>query len=52
MGLSDTHGTITPGKVANLIVTDPMPGFGFMPYAYGTSQIQRVILNGKLQPCR
>jgi imidazolonepropionase len=46
MGLENTHGTITPGKVANLIVTPPMPGFGFMPYSYGSSQINKVILNG------
>jgi imidazolonepropionase len=49
MGLEDTHGSITPGKVANLIITEPMSGFGFMPYAYGSSQINRVILNGKIQ---
>jgi imidazolonepropionase len=49
MGLEDTHGTVTPGKVANLIITDPMSRFGFMPYAYGTSQINKVILNGKIQ---
>jgi len=49
MGLEETHGSVTPGKVANLIITDPMPGFGFMPYSYGTSQIKKVILNGKIQ---
>lgn len=49
MGLEETHGTITPGKVANLIITRPMPGFGFMPYSYGSSQIKNVILNGKIQ---
>jgi imidazolonepropionase len=49
MGLEDSHGTLSPGKVANLIVTDPMPGFGYMPYAYGSSQIKSVILNGKIQ---
>jgi len=49
MGLEDSHGTLSPGKVGNLIVTDPMPGFGYMPYAYGSSQIKSVILNGKIQ---
>ena len=49
MGLEQTHGTITPGKVANLIITQTMPGFGFMPYSYGSSQISKVILNGKIQ---
>lgn len=49
MGLEETHGSITPGKVANLIITKAMPGFGFMPYSYGSSQIDKVILNGKIQ---
>jgi len=49
MGLEETHGSITPGKVANLVITEPMPGFGYMPYSYGTSQIRKVILNGKIQ---
>lgn len=49
MGLERTHGTISPGKVANLIITHSMPGFGFMPYSYGTSQISKVILNGNIQ---
>jgi imidazolonepropionase len=49
MGLDRTHGSITTGKVANLIITEPMPSFGFMPYAYGSSQISQVILNGKIQ---
>ncbi|MDF1576547.1 MAG: imidazolonepropionase [Bacteroidales bacterium] len=49
LGLEKTHGSITPGKVANLILTVPMPGFGFMPYSYGSSQINKVILNGKIQ---
>jgi imidazolonepropionase len=49
MGLEETHGSITSGKVANLIITEPMSGFGFMPYSYGSSQINTVILNGKIQ---
>jgi len=49
MGLEETHGSITPGKVANLLITQAMPGFGFMPYSYGSSQIDKVILNGKIQ---
>lgn len=49
MGLESTHGSITPGKIANLVITHPIPGFGFMPYAYGSSQISKVILNGNIQ---
>jgi len=49
MGLEQTHGTISPGKLANLIVTKPMSSFGFMPYSYGSSQISKVIINGNIQ---
>jgi len=49
MGVDEILGSITPGKLANLIITVPMPGFGFMPYSYGTSQIQKVIINGEIQ---
>jgi imidazolonepropionase len=49
MGIEKTHGTITTGKVASVIVTRPMPSFGFMPYSYGTSQISKVILKGKIE---
>jgi imidazolonepropionase len=49
MGLEGSHGSITTGKVANLIITGPMPSFGYMPYSYGSSQISKVILNGKIQ---
>ncbi len=50
MGVDEILGSVTPGKLANLIITVPMPGFGFMPYAYGSSQIQKVIINGVIQP--
>jgi len=49
MGLEESHGSVTPGKLANLIISEPMPGFGYMPYSYGSSQIKQVILNGKIQ---
>lgn len=49
MGLEQTHGSITAGKLANLIVTKPISSFGFMPYSYGASQISKVILNGNIQ---
>ncbi|HER09613.1 MAG TPA: imidazolonepropionase [Bacteroides sp.] len=48
MGLEKTHGSVAVGKTASLIITKPMPSFGFMPYAYGSSQIDRIILNGKI----
>ncbi|MFY8035520.1 MAG: imidazolonepropionase [Cyclobacteriaceae bacterium] len=45
--LLDTHGSITRGKVANLIVTQPIPSIAYIPYRFGTNWIERVILNGK-----
>jgi imidazolonepropionase len=48
MGLSDTHGSITPGKKANLIITKEIPSYGYLPYAFGSNLIDQVILNGKV----
>ncbi len=47
MGLSKTHGSITRGKLANLIITKPIPSYGYLPYAFGSNLIDAVILNGK-----
>lgn len=48
MGIAETHGSITRGKVANLIVTKKMPSFYFFPYAYGSNLTDRVILKGEI----
>lgn len=45
--LSETHGSITKGKVANLIMTKPIPSYGFLPYAFGSNHIEKVFLAGK-----
>lgn len=47
MGLSRTHGSITKGKTANLIITKPIPSYGYLPYAFGSNLIDSVIINGK-----
>ena len=47
MNLSKTHGSITRGKKANLIITKEIPSYGFLPYAFGSNNIHTVILNGK-----
>ena len=47
MGLSETHGSITKGKIANLIITKPIPSYGYLPYAFGSNCIDTVIINGK-----
>lgn len=47
MGLSESHGTITPGKVANLFITKEIPSYQYLPYAYGSNLVEEVILRGK-----
>ena len=46
--LSKTHGSITVGKVANVFVTKPIPSIAYLPYAFGATLIDQVILNGKI----
>lgn len=48
MGLDKTHGSITKGKIANLIITKDLPGINYIPYAYGSDIIEKVILNGEI----
>ena len=48
MGREESLGSITPGKIANLIITKPLPDFSFMPYYYGSSLISKVLINGKV----
>ncbi|MBT8262498.1 MAG: imidazolonepropionase [Bacteroidia bacterium] len=48
MGLSKTHGSITKGKKANLIITKEIPSYGFLPYSFGSNCIDSVICNGEL----
>ena len=48
MGLSATHGSITKGKKANLIITKEVPSYGYLPYAFGSNLIDEVIINGEI----
>jgi len=48
MGISETHGSIARGKVANLFITKEMPSYSFFPYAYGSNLIDTIILKGKV----
>jgi imidazolonepropionase len=48
MGLSDTHGSITVGKVANLIITKPLNSYYEIPYSFGSNLIDTILLNGKV----
>ncbi|TAE88283.1 MAG: imidazolonepropionase [Bacteroidetes bacterium] len=43
--LSETHGSITKGKLANIIITKPISSLAFIPYHFGEDVIERVIVN-------
>jgi len=48
MGISNEYGSITKGKIANIIITKPIPNYNFLPYAFGENHIETVILKGKV----
>lgn len=47
MGISDVAGSITAGKLANLIISKRIPSLTWIPYCYQTPFIDRVILRGR-----
>ena len=49
MGISETHGSIARGKVANVFITKKIPSYEFMLYAYGSNLVDTIILKGQIQ---
>ncbi len=47
MGISQTHGSITVGKKANVIITKAINSYYQLPYAFGSNLIDQVIIEGK-----
>ena len=47
MGLSESHGSITKGKLASLIITKDIPSYHFIPYAFGTNVIDKIMITGE-----
>jgi len=47
MNLSKTHGSISKGKKANIILTKPIPSYNYIPYAFGSNLIDKVMIDGK-----
>ena len=47
MNLGDKVGSITKGKLANLIVTKEINSYHFIPYSFGNHCIEKVFLKGK-----
>ena len=48
MGISKTHGSITKGKSASIIITKPLTSYYQLPYAFGSNLIDQVIIEGQL----
>ncbi|MFT3701139.1 MAG: imidazolonepropionase [Agriterribacter sp.] len=46
MGLGEAAGSITKGKKANLIFTKPIPSLAYLPYAFSTNCIDKVMIAG------
>jgi imidazolonepropionase len=47
MNLQDKVGTITKGKLANLILTQKINSYNFIPYSFGNNCIEKVFLKGE-----
>lgn len=52
MGLEEEVGSITIGKRANLILTKQINSYGFLPYAFGSNHIDKILLDGEVWPAR
>lgn len=49
MGLSGSHGSIALGKTANVFITRPLPSMDYLPYYFGQTLVETVILNGNIE---
>lgn len=48
MGIEKTHGSITVGKKANVIITKEITSFYQLPYCFGTDLIDKIIIEGRI----
>ncbi len=48
MELQNEAGSITVGKKANLIFTKPIPSLAYLPYAFGTNLVDKVMIGGEM----
>ena len=49
MEVENQVGSITKGKLANLILTEEIPSYSFLPYSFGNNHIEEVYIQGKPQ---
>lgn len=48
MDIADTHGSISVGKKANIIITESMTALARIPYSFGENAVEKTILNGEI----
>lgn len=48
MGIAASHGSITIGKKANLIITKPVSSYYQLPYAFGSNLIDTIFIEGNV----
>lgn len=49
MGVEKEVGSVARGKRANIFITKKISGYEFMPYAYGSDLVDKVILRGQIK---
>jgi len=47
MELQHEVGSIAVGKLANFIITKPIPSLAYIPYSFGENHIQDVVIRGR-----
>jgi imidazolonepropionase len=47
MDLAHSTGTISTGKRANILLTHPVPSLAYLPYAFGSNHIDKVMIGGQ-----
>ncbi len=45
---AEEYGSIAKGKIANFLMTKPVPSLAFLPYAFGSDWVEQVFLRGRL----
>ena len=50
MGIAASHGSITIGKKANLIISKPVSSYYQLPYAFGSNLIDTIFIEGEIFP--
>ena len=47
MDVENKVGSIEKGKIANIFITKKIPSLDYLPYAFGSDLVEKVILKGK-----